>query len=110
MDALDGRSEADSVISVEDLSLSTLIALVDRLRATETPNQFLCREIELDEAYLQADAEMRRTVDEQQGDEQRQDATLIRTHVLSAHDFLGESNIVAAVQELNCVIEKKIGL
>jgi len=108
--ALDSRSEADSVTPVEDLSLSTLIALIDRLRATETPNQFLCREIELDEAYLQADAEMRRAIDEQHGDEQREHATIILSHVLSAHDLLGESNISAAVEQLNCVIELKIGL
>jgi hypothetical protein len=110
VEAQDGRSPADSITPVEDLSLATLIALVDRLRATETPNQFLCREIELDEAYLQADAEMRRVIDEQPGEEQCRRATLVRTHVVNAHDLLGESNIAAAVEHLNCVIEMKIGL
>jgi hypothetical protein len=110
LDAREPRSQADSITPVDDLSLGTLIALVDRLRATETPNQFLCREIELDEAYLQADAELRRIFDEQPGDEQCQRATLVRSYVISAHDLLGESNITAAVEQLNRVIEMKIGL
>ncbi len=105
-----GESPADEIYSIEDLSLGTLIALVDRLRLTETPNQFLCREIELDEAYLQADAELRRSTDEGERPEAQERAKRIRSLVIQAHDFLGDSNIAAAVDGLNQVIEIKIGL
>jgi hypothetical protein len=107
---VDDRSEVDEIVSIDDLSLGTLIALVDRLRVTETPNQFLCREIELDEAYLQADAEFRRSADEGERPEAQEQAKRIRALVIRAHDFLGDSDIAAAVDELNQVIEIKIGL
>lgn len=105
-----GGGSTDGVVQVGDLSLATLIALVDRLRSTETPDQFLCREIELDEAYLQADAEARLAEDESAKPQAMAETKLIRALVIKAHDFLGESNIAAAVQELNRVIEIKVGL
>jgi hypothetical protein len=101
---------SDGIVQLDDLSLSTLIALVDRLRETETPDQFLCREIEMDEAYLQADAEVRFATDRGEGPESVEQTKVIRAHVIKAHDMVGESNISAAVQELNRVIEMKIGL
>lgn len=105
-----GSNFIDEIVRLDDLSLSTLIALVDRLRGTETPNQFLCREVELDEAYLEADAEFRLTDDESETPETSERAKLIRSLVMNAHDLLGESDISAAVKELNRVIEIKIGL
>jgi hypothetical protein len=105
-----GNGPADEIVAVDDLSVGTLIALVDRLRLTETPNQFLCREVELDEAYLQADVDYRKAEDEETKPETVERAKQIRSHVINAHDFLGESNISAAVEELNRVIEIKIGL
>src|SRR5438477_11789958 len=100
----------DGIVQLDDLSLSTLIALIDRLHETETPDQFLCREIEMDEAYLQADAEVRIVTDKGAGPESIEQTKVIRSHVIKAHDLVGESNIPAAVQELNRVIEIKIGL
>jgi hypothetical protein len=109
LESSEGESR-DAIVQLDDLSLSTLIALVDRLRGTETPNQFLCRELELDEAFVQADADLR-TAMEKNGHPQSVDqARLIRTLVLKAHDLLGENDIAAAVQELNKVIEIKLGL
>jgi hypothetical protein len=97
-------------VQLDDLSLATLIALVDRLRETETPDQFLCREIELDEAYLEADAELRKVTDGGGREEKVEQARQIRSLVIQAHDQLGESDIAAAVAQLNKVIEIKIGL
>ena len=110
MDAHGGTDAVDSTVRVEDLSLSTLIALIARLRATETPAQFLCREVELDEAYLEADVALHLVEDEGIEPETFERAKLVRSLVLNAHDFLGESNLQAAVRELNKVIEIKIGL
>lgn len=103
-------SPADGLVQLDDLSLATLIALVDRLRETETPDQFLCREIELDEAYVEADAELRRATDGGGRQESVEQATLIRSLVIQAHDQLGDSNIASAVEQLNRVIDIKIGL
>jgi hypothetical protein len=110
MASADGHDAFDGAVPLGDLSLGTLIALVGRLRETETPDQFLCREIELDEAYLQADVEFRQAQDEEAGLKALEEATRIRELVMNAHDFLGESNVSAAVQELNRVIELKVGL
>jgi hypothetical protein len=100
----------DAVVQLGDLSLSTLIALIGRLRLTETPNQFLCRELELDEAYVQADSDLRVAQEQSSGQDSVEQARVIRSHVLKAHDLLGESDIPAAVQELNKVVELKLGL
>jgi hypothetical protein len=110
MSAAGGHDSPEGTVPLGDLSLGTLIALVGRLRETETPDQFLCREIELDEAYLQADVEFRLAHDEEAEPEALEEATLIRELVINAHDFLGESNISAAVHELNRVIAHKDGI
>lgn len=108
--ASSGDGPADQIVPIDDLSLGTLIALVDRLRETETPNQFICREIEMDGAYLQADFELRHIVDTGMKLEIVEAAKVIRSIMMKAHDFVGESNVAAAVDELNRVIELKIGL
>jgi hypothetical protein len=110
LEAPDLGGPGDGLVQLDDLSLATLIALVDRLQKTETPDQFLCREIELDEAYVQADADLRSAQERSSEAEQLEQARTIRTLVLSAHDLLGDSEVAAAVKELNKVIEIKIGL
>ena len=35
---------------------------------------------------------------------------MVRALVINAHDFVGESNIHAAIEELNKAVEAKLGL
>lgn len=102
--------EVDRVIWVDDLTVGTLIALIDRLEQTEKAEQFLFREAELDDAYRQADADVRLAV--RDGSDSRTMAGLERVKeiVFAAHDFVGWGKIPEAVRELNKVIEIKIGL
>ena len=100
--------DLDEVVQLEDLSLRTLIALVQRLQATETSDHYLYRELELDQAFFYADEGVKsaRTAGKAAVEEQSR----IRELVLSAHDFVGTSNVHAAIGELNKVIELKMGL
>ena len=104
------RSDPNDVTALDDLSLATVIALIERLRRTETADQFLCREIELDEAVLEADYEMRTARDSESAPRVVEHLGQVRTHILSAHDYVGDNNIRAAIEELNKVVELKIGL
>jgi hypothetical protein len=100
--------DLDEVVQLPDLSLSTLIALVQRLQATETADHYLYRELELDQAFFYADEGVKsaRRVGKAAVEEQSR----IRELVLAAHDFVGTSNVHAAIGELNKVIELKMGL
>ena len=86
------------------------ISLIDRLRDTETSDHFLCREIELDQAYFYADYELKDARAEELPETRIGELSRIREHVIRAHDYVGESNIHAAIEELNVVVSLKIGL
>ncbi|MPZ50814.1 MAG: hypothetical protein GEU75_16200 [Dehalococcoidia bacterium] len=106
----DAANELDDVARMDDLSLRTLIALVARLSATETYDHYLSREIELDMALFFAEENLK----SMRGPRTPQDAVaelrVIREHVQNAHDFVGASNVHGAIEELNKVIEMKMGL
>jgi hypothetical protein len=98
----------DQAVPLEDLSLKTIIALIARLQATETDDQAVCRELELDDAYRRADMDLRDAAGESAETIERYGR--VREIVIRAHDFVGESKIEDAVQELNKLVEMKIGL
>ena len=102
------EQDVDRIIDINGISVRSVILLIERLRQTETPNQFYCREVELDDAYRHADVDFRLAESDEQDnvDEFR----LVREHVIRAHDLVGESNVSAAVAELSRIVEIKIGL
>jgi hypothetical protein len=104
------NDDVDHVVPLDDLSLKTVIALIDRLSQTETSDQFLCRELELDAACLQTELDIRAARDDERKEGAVTELQEIRGLVLRAHDFVGENNLRAAIQELNRVIEIKVGL
>jgi hypothetical protein len=98
----------DQALLLEDLSLKTIISLIARLKSTETDNQMVCRELELDDAYRRADMDLREAENESA-------ATIaefarVREIVTKAHDLVGESRLDEAIRELNGLVEMKIGL
>jgi hypothetical protein len=99
----------DDLVPLADLSLKSLIALVQRLQETETSDQFLYRELELDQAYFWADESFKLAKRPGAKDDLAQ-VEQIRALVLNAHDYVGVSNVHAAIGELNKVIELKMGL
>ena len=108
MERLDGNDPTDELIQLPDLSLSTLIALVERLRETETSEQFLFRELELDQAFFWAEEGIKSA---RSGPKDRQaESARVYELVISAHDHVGGSNVHAAIAELNKLIELKMGL
>jgi hypothetical protein len=106
----DIEHDANAMVIVNDLSLRTLIALIGRLRRTETPEQFILRETELDDAYRNADAELREAESDEAQPAVVEELRRVRRLVINAHDFVGESNVHAAIEELNQAVEAKLGL
>ena len=98
----------DQAVPLDDLSLKTIIGLIERLKATQTDDQVVCRELELDDAYRRADMDLRDAAGEPA--ETIAQFGRVREIVIKAHDFVGESKIEDAVQELNKLVEMKIGL
>ena len=102
--------DANASVAVNDLSLKSLISLIGRLQATETAEQFILRETELDDAYRNADAELRQAESEEQPLDAVDALRRLRALIINAHDFVGESNVHAAIDELNKAVEAKLGL
>jgi hypothetical protein len=104
------EGDLDHITEMNGLSLSALILLIERLRQTETANQFYCREVELDDAYRHADVDFRAAEADEINETMVNELKQIRQFVIKAHDFVGESNVTAAIEELSRVVEIKIGL
>ena len=104
------EQDADQTVELEGLSLRAVIQLIDRLRQTETEDQFLHREVELDDAYRHADMDLRLAEADQVGSQQISELQRVREHILKAHDLVGESNRAAAIEELDRIVEIQIGL
>jgi hypothetical protein len=100
----------DRITEINGLTLGALIPLIERLRQTETPNQFYCREAELDDAYRHADVDLKVAEEDAMDEKRVAEMRRIRQHVIRAHDLVGESNVNAAVDELSRIVEIKIGL
>ncbi|MPZ49270.1 MAG: hypothetical protein GEU75_08220 [Dehalococcoidia bacterium] len=101
--------DVDRVVWVDDLSVATLVSLIDRLRETKGA-QFFFREAEMDDAYRQADADCRLAVHAGSERETVSQLERVRQLIFDAHDLVGLEKIPEAVQELNKVIDIKIGL
>ena len=101
--------EVDQVEWIEDLSAKTLVALIERLEQSESMEQLIFRETEMDDAYRQADADVR--LAERASDGQTLAQSLrIRDIVLRAHDLVGLQAIPEAIQELTQALAIRIGL
>ena len=86
-------SDIDRVVWMDDLSVATLIRLVERLEKTSEMEQFIFREAEMDDAYRQADMELRSAVREQLQPEVITGLERVRSLVFKAHDFVGLGQI-----------------
>ena len=104
------QSEVDRVVWMDDLSVRTLIKLVERLESTVEMEQFIFREAEMDDAYRQADMEVRRAVREQLAPDVIAGFERVRALVFSAHDYVGLGEVDEAIKELNTVIGIRVGI
>jgi hypothetical protein len=102
--------DVDRVQWVDDLNVKTLIALIDRLQETQTGEQFIFREAEMDDAYRQADTDLRLAQRASADNATLEHLERVRRIVFDAHDLVGLQKIAEAVQQLNQVVEIKIGL
>jgi hypothetical protein len=104
------EADANQTVEMGGVSPRAVIMLIERLRLTETAEQFYCREAELDDAYRHADMDLRLAEADSSSPELIRELARIRGHVLAAHDLVGESKVSEAVEELNRIVEIKIGL
>ncbi len=102
--------DVDRVVWVDDLNVKTLIGLIERIEQTSEMEQRIFREAELDDAYRQADADVR--LAQRDGTDSATLAELqrVRGIIFSAHDLVGLGQMPEAVLELNKVVDIKIGL
>jgi L-ribulose-5-phosphate 3-epimerase UlaE len=105
-----GGNDVDRVVWMDDLSVGTLIKLVERLESTTEMEQFIFREAEMDDAYRQADMDWRHAVREQLAPDLTSNLERVRSLVFTAHDYVGLGRTEDAIRELNTVIGIKIGL
>ena len=105
-----GGDDVDRVVWMDNLSVGTLIKLVERLERTSEMEQFIFREAEMDDAYRQADMDWRHAVREQLASEVVDGLERVRSLVFAAHDFVGTGETAEAIRELNTVIGIKVGL
>lgn len=105
-----GGTDVDRVVWMDDISVRTLIKLVERLESTTEMEQFIFREAEMDDAFRQADTEWRRAIREQLAPEVISGLERVRSLVFAAHDFVGLGQVEDAIRELNTVIGIKVGL
>lgn len=107
-----GKSErpVDRINWVDDLTVKSLIELIDRLRQTQETEQFLFREAEMDDAYRQADADCRLAVRDGATPAALAPLEEVRAIVFRAHDLVGLGDVEEAIKELNRVVEIRIGL
>ena len=103
-------SGADRVVWIDDLSVRSLIRLIDRLEQSQGMEQFIFREAEMDDAYRQADADLRLATRDCAPVERLAALERVRGLIFKAHDFVGLGKTADAVIELNQVIDMKIGL
>jgi hypothetical protein len=87
----------------DSLTPDSLLGLIDRLSRISTGEQFLLRELELDSAYRQADAELRDAV--RAGDQDAQ-AFCRRSCelVFAAHDLVGLERVSEAIEKLSALV------
>ena len=103
-------TDVDRVVWMDDLSVRTLIKLVERLESTTEMEQFIFREAEMDDAYRQADADLRLATREQLRAEVVVGLERVRSLIFTAHDYVGLGKTAEAINELNTVIGIKVGL
>jgi hypothetical protein len=102
--------DVDRVVWMDDLSVGTLIKLVERLEGTVELEQFIFREAEMDDAFRQADMDLRWATREQLARDVIAGFERVRDLVFAAHDYVGLGQTAEAIRELNTVIGIKVGL
>jgi hypothetical protein len=91
----------------DPLAVESLMGLIDRLARISTSEHFLLRELEFDNAYRQADAELaqaRRSGDEARLPLARRTSEL----VFAAHDLVGLERIDDAIAKLSELVSLRL--
>lgn len=91
----------------DPLAVESLLGLIDRLSRSSTGEQLLLRELELDHAYRQADAELAQA--RRSGDQAR----LLLTErfselVFAAHDLVGLERMDDAIAKLSELVSLRL--
>jgi hypothetical protein len=91
----------------DPLTVESLMGLIDRLARISTSEQFLLRELELDNAYRQADAELAEA--RRSGDEELLSLTQRSSElVFAAHDLVGLERIDDAIAKLSELVSLRL--
>lgn len=87
----------DDVVPIRDFSNETLLALAQRLESSETFQQLIVREIELDEIWRRVDTVIKR---ERESGSDVTGLKRVYTLVFAAHDLAADGQPLEAAQRL----------
>ncbi len=100
----EGAMDLEDVVEITDFSNKTLLALAQRLETSQTFQQLILREVELDEVWRRVDTVLQ--AERASGSEQRAIAALERVHklVFEAHDLAADDRPQEAAGRLRQAI------
>jgi hypothetical protein len=96
--------ERRDVASIPDFSNDTLLALAERLESSNTFQELIIREVELDEVYRRVDAAVRQSEerDAQPGEDEM--LKKVRDLVFAAHDLASQGHPLDAASRLRAAM------
>jgi hypothetical protein len=100
--------ELDKWLEIEDFSNETLLAVIERLEASDRPRHWILREAELDDLwrYVEAAIDNERRVDPTSPIAAR--LTHLFEAVHEAHDLTGEGRMKEAAQQLRDALVRPV--
>ncbi len=98
--------ELADVVQIGDFSNETLLALAERLENSQTFQERIIREVELDEVYRRVDTAVRDALE--QGDSESIETLYkVREFVFEAHDLAGDGHAPEAAKKLRAAMSNE---
>jgi hypothetical protein len=99
----------DDIAEIDDFSDRTLLEIADRLERSTSFQQFIAREIELDEVFRRVETGIKAMADEPWRREERARLEVVFGLVTRAHDLAGEGKPLEAAARLREAVRDRKG-
>jgi hypothetical protein len=101
---LPGSLELDDITPIDDFSNETLLALAERLERSESFQEFIAREVELDEVWRRVETAMKAGAEEGMTTQAMSGLSQLFALVQEAHDLAGISKPLEASSKLRAAM------
>jgi hypothetical protein len=98
----------DDIADIADFSDATLLEVADRLERSTTFQEFIAREIELDEVFRRVETSIKASVDAPGLGQERARLGVVFDLVTQAHDLAGEGKPQDAAARLREAVRTKM--